>query len=179
MTELEELKEKVDLASKATEELPEPLKTEGFKIILNNLLDDKIKEKYSKTKISLTTKSKTMSSDITNIINNLNRSNYSDLNKLIKTLDKSLFILRTVKDDVGIDGLTPTEISTILGDKFRIKATSAAISMALSSASSYVDRIRVFIQGGPPAFKYKIMHEGEIYLNDLLKKINEVTTNGN
>ena len=175
MTEIEELKEKVNLASKAIEELPEPLKTEGFKIILNNLLKDN-KEKFKK--FSLITKPKTTSSDVTNIINNLNRSSYRDLHKLVKNLDKSLFILKIVKDDVGIDGLTPSEISAILNDKFRIKATNSAISMALS-ASSYVDRIRVSTQCGPPAFKYKIMPEGEVYIDNLFDKTAEVTVNGN
>lgn len=170
---VEDIKKLTQKAKEAVEGLEEPLKTEGFKVILNKLMESG-KNDSSRT-VEIKKKKKAIAStavDVTGVVeevcNKINRTNYVEIYNMKKTLDKALFILKIVRDEAGVDGLLPLQISRILNVAFKIKATSIAISMALSSATKYVDRKQVDTRGGK-GYKYYLMHEGEKYLEDLTK----------
>lgn len=94
------------------------------------------------------------------LMHGLNRTEHPEVAKASRVLDRSLYLLRAAKDKLNIDGLTPPQIARVLTDKFRVKTTQPAVSMALAAAGDKVDRERV---GG--AFVYRIMGSGEAYLD--------------
>ncbi len=79
-----------------------------------------------------------------------------------KVLDRALMVLQIALNEHEIDGLTPTEISTVLTDKFRVSTTSAAVRMALGDVTNLVNRLP---RG--KGFAYRIMGPGEEYLAHL------------
>jgi len=80
-----------------------------------------------------------------------------------------LAVLKIAREEFGIDGLTPPEISKILKSKFRIsKAVSEEnVSMALSKAGECIDRVPNPRGRG---YMYRIMHAGEQLLNETILK---------
>jgi hypothetical protein len=79
-----------------------------------------------------------------------------------KVLDRALMVLQIALRNHDIDGLTPPEIAQILTDKFRLKTSRQAVSMAISSATTLVNRVP---RGS--GYEYRIMGPGEEYLTDL------------
>lgn len=71
-------------------------------------------------------------------------------------------VLQIALNDHEIDGLTSSEISTVLTDKFRVSTTSAAVRMALGAATDLVNRVP---KGA--GYAYRIMGPGEEYLAHL------------
>jgi hypothetical protein len=102
------------------------------------------------------------------LIQGINRTEYVNFFDLEKTLDRSLYILQIAKDKLGIDGLTSSQISLVLWENFRLKATSNAVGMALMNAVKYVDR-KLSRDKGPPSYIYYLMHNGEEYLKEIVK----------
>jgi hypothetical protein len=76
-----------------------------------------------------------------------------------KVLDRALMLLQIALNDHNVDGLTPPQIAQILTEKFRVRTSKHAVSMALASATNLVNRLP-HGQG----FLYKIMSPGEAYL---------------
>jgi len=79
-----------------------------------------------------------------------------------KVLDRALMVLQIALRNHSIDGLTPPEIAQILTDKFRLSTTRQAVSMAISSATTLVNRVP---RGS--GYEYRIMGPGEEYLTHL------------
>ena len=182
--ESENLKEKVEAAKKAVEGLDSELKQTAFQTILNKLLEDGRAEKRvpSKRKKS-SKKSRDKSSQVNSskapknkqaleICEKINRTKYPKMFKMKSSRERALYLLYFVKEDLKIDGLTPSEISTILTEKFRLKATPNAVGMALMNASSDVDR-RSCIINGANAYRYHIMHPGEQTIKEKLTKLED------
>ena len=79
-----------------------------------------------------------------------------------KVLDRALMVLNIALTNHNIDGLTPSAIARILTDKFRVNDTRKAVGMALSRATTLVNRIP-----DGYGFLYKIMNPGKKYLEHL------------
>ena len=176
------------MAKESVKDLDPELKKIAFENILNRLLDEeygetttkkgktKLKSRTKKKKTKATTKKSAEPDEyeiITNkIMQGLNTTKYPVMFNLNKTLDRSLYLLKIVREDLDIDGLIPSQIGDILTEKFRIKTTPNAIGMALIKALKYVDR-RPVTTGGGSGFTYHIMHDGENYLKPIVEKASE------
>lgn len=172
------LKNEIEKAKNAVLGLPEPLKSKTYEKILERILDQAYgtKESSQPRKKSVKTRVKTkkvknttIDETIQKINNSLNRSEFADIHKLKKVLDKSLYILKIVNEELKIDGLNPSQIASALTEKFRIKTTKESVSMALMK-THYVDRIPTTINGSK-SYIYKLMMAGEEYLKGVMDKI--------
>lgn len=171
------LKEIIRIANEAVADLDGDLKKIAFQTTLDKLLAENTKPKSNnlnkKTKSRKNPKSNSVrenapvDSSLKEIIININRTKYNKIAELKNTLDKSLYLLLVIRDDLKIDGLNPAQIATILQEVFRIKATKNAVSMALGQDAKYTDRVLTTINGGK-GYVYKIMLEGEKYVNSLI-----------
>lgn len=171
----EKLREKVEAAKHAVKDLDPELKETAFRTILEKLLQEEDKKVPRKGKTIKKTKSvssgNTESDEISKkLFSELNRADYAEMEELRVTLDRALYLLMIARDKAGIDGLTPPQISKILTDKFRLKATASAVSMALMDANKYVDR-RPTVVNGATAYKYCIMREGEKRITEKLSEV--------
>jgi len=90
-----------------------------------------------------------------------------------KVLDRALMVLQIALRNHGIDGLTPPEIAQILTDKFRLNTSRQAVSMAISSAITLVNRVH---RGS--GYEYRIMGPGEEYLTHLGSEREPAQRNG-
>ncbi|MBI5803806.1 hypothetical protein HY450_01015 [Candidatus Pacearchaeota archaeon] len=108
----------------------------------------------------------------------INRTEHPEIHDLQRTLAKSLYVLKIMRDK-KVDGLTPPEISYVLKEVFKIKISGELVSTNLNrkEAQKYVDRNRIVV-GKAVAYKYKLMKGGEDYLKTELKKNNHVTKAG-
>ena len=201
--EIDNLPEKVKKAKDAVADLEEPLKTEAFKKILDKLLepdisqaspvcavpqdtnavdDLSIKSKKSKSNKKVKpNKSNAKAKEEADkrkreLAEKINRTEYPEIHKLNSSLAKALYVLKIMREK-GADGLTPPEISFILKEVFRIKASKELISVSLNRNEAHrsVDRSRIII-GRTVAYVYKLMKGGEDYLEEELKKINNHIT---
>jgi len=183
--DIERLKKITTTANEAVKDLDPELKKIAFDNILNRLLDEScgtLPSKKTKPAREAKPRPKTVSkktsepseldSITTKILTSINTTKYPVMFKLNKTLDRSLYLLKIVRDDLQIDGLVPSQIGKVLTEKFRKKTTGNAVSMALMDALKYVDRRPVTIQGGS-GYTYHIMHDGEEYLKPIIEKVNE------
>jgi len=179
----EKLKEITQAASAAVKDLDPDLKSLAFQTILEKLL---AKEEGGprgvtarKTKRRIQAKGRSggsarggaPSDDTTKkLLEGINRSKYPAMHNLKTTKEKSLYILQIAKDEQGVDGLTPPQISRILDQTFRVKATPQAVSMALMGELKFVDRKPAPRSSGGKVFSYRIMHSGEQHLKGLLDR---------
>ncbi|MEL7024141.1 MAG: hypothetical protein AAGL69_10375 [Pseudomonadota bacterium] len=93
-------------------------------------------------------------------LDDLNRTEYPEINHSSSGIKNSLRLIRAARDDLGIDGLTATEIARVLTEKFRIRITKQAVSSMLNDAGQYVDRKK---EGNRVVFR--IMAPGEEYID--------------
>lgn len=187
--ETSKIKEKVNQAKEAVEDLEEPLKTEAFRKVLDNLLnldhlkENDLKENWKKSKNEKTkkkSKSKTLGEaglavkkelegKKRKLSDMLNRSEHPLIYKLEKVLPQSMYLLKIMKEK-NVESLTPPEIQFILKETFGIKSKAEHISTALNRKGSkpYTDRTRIRI-GKTVAYKYNIMKAGEDYIGEKIK----------
>lgn len=90
-----------------------------------------------------------------------------------KILDRALMVLQIALRTHDIDGLTPPEIAQILTAKFRLNTSRQAVSMAISSATTLVNRVP---RGS--GYEYRIMGPGEEYLTHLGSEREPAQRNG-
>ncbi len=95
---------------------------------------------------------------ITGLINALNRTDYPLISAGHKVLVNALGVLQAAQGH-DVNWLTPTEISQLLREKFRLSVSDAAVRMALGDAGKLVDRRR---EGS--GYAYSIMQPGDEYL---------------
>lgn len=172
-----EIKDLVQKANEAVSGLTDPeLKKIAFQSVLNKLLEEKgdaknkIVRLKNKSKVSRPTQRIKTSKDdeiVGQLLKKINRTKYPEVHKIKKALDKSLFILKIAKDDLGANGLIPSQIVAILSEAFRTKITKEAISMALGGATQYTDRTETTINGAK-TYLYKIMPGGEEYIKKII-----------
>lgn len=164
------------MANEAVAGLDGDLKKIAFQTTLDKLLaqnieptdvSSKVVKKARKSRKSAESGTGTRKSEddtvVKEIISKINRTKYHKITSLDSALDRALYLLLFIRDDLKVDGLNPTQIANLLREVFRIKATKNAVSMALGKDSKYTHRSPVVINGAK-AYVYKIMHEGEQYI---------------
>ena len=170
------VKEKLEEAQKAVENLQEPFKTMAFQKMLERIFNENSennpstiekKEKTKTDKVNLT-KVKRIDPETQKMLETLNRTEYPEIKKLEKVKDLSLYVLR-IMEAKGFDSLTPSQVSDILIQIFRKPINKQAVSMALMKADEFTHRTKIVYRGSI-AFKYKLMDKGETYIKDILEK---------
>jgi len=153
-------------AAELASQVPEPMQAAAFNRAFNILLGQeeyevgpKSSPRKTKPKRKSGLDNKGISSEIDSISENLDRTKYPYITSSVKTLERSMCLLKAVRDDLGIDGLTPPQIATVLTNKFRIPTSRTRVSTVLSSAGNLVDRTK---KGN--AYFYRIMEPGERHL---------------
>lgn len=86
-----------------------------------------------------------------------------------KYLERALAVLAIARE-VGVDALTPSDITKFLKEKIRVNVIRENISLALGRGTKYVDRSPNG-QGG--VYSYRIMVAGDKLLEDTLASIKE------
>lgn len=168
------LKETFKEAAEVASQVPENMQQAAFIRALDILLGDKtIKKSTAKSsgKKNLTKKITVKSKadpEVEKTLQTISRTKYPMISKFEKVLDRSLQILKISKDDCDIDGLSSTQIATLLTEKFRLRTSRQAVQFALSSATNLVDEQR---EGR--AVRYRIMHPGEEHLNKVISDTKE------
>ena len=128
----------------------------------------KLEESGVKVKTETAKIETTETGDIPQKFQSLDLLNYGYIYNL-SGLDLYLAIILIAKEKIGIDGLSPPEISTICRDKIRTSqgVNRSTVSNALSGAGALVDRVNNPRGRG---FVYRIMREGEKALKALTEK---------
>jgi transposase len=101
----------------------------------------------------------------------INRTAYPQIADTPRLLDKALWLLRTAHDDFSIDGLSASEISKVLKDKFRLTYSRQGVGQALDKASRLVDR-----DTSGPVVRFRIMAPGETHLDNPDKDVKKAKT---
>lgn len=102
---------------------------------------------------------------------NLDQATISEqqLNLLLspgKYLEKSLLVL-TLAREMGIESLSPNDISMFLREKIRVAVKRENVSLALGRGIRYVDRFADSKHGG---YTYRIMAAGDKLLEETIQK---------
>jgi hypothetical protein len=113
-------------------------------------------------------------SDIDDVVESFKSLDLSEYGYIYDLSSLSLFlaILFVAREELGIDGLSPLEITRICKEKIRVSkgVDRTTISNALSKAGASVDRID---NPRGQGFVYRIMRTGEQLLQENIKKHNE------
>lgn len=167
-----DMKELFKEAAEIAQAVPESMQEAAFNRALDLLTSstssvsqNDTARKQSKRNPPLAKKEKKATEEVddeANLICAINSTQHPGVRAASKILDRALMVLQIAMDDHGIDGLPPSTISQILTDKFRIKTTASAVSMALGRVTDLVDR-----QPQGNGFIYRIMGPGIDHLAHL------------
>ena len=170
-----DLKELFKQAAEIAEQVPENMQEAAFNRALEMLTGDtgvnstskgsglsEVTKRKAKKKESATSKQEGSSE---RLIKAIDSTQHPGIISATKALDRALMVLQIALTEHQIDGLSPTDIATILTDKFRISTTSAAVGMALGRVTTLVNRIPQ-----KNGFIYRIMGPGQVYLTHLKKE---------
>lgn len=161
MVDPEEIRKKIEIAKSAVEGLEEPMKTESYKVILDNLLKGTVQISSSDTKTQIA-QNVIKESEEASSFDIDDMSTYGYIGDLSSGQDQSLALLDWAFKNSD-KGLTPKEISGILKEKFGVSLLPNAINVALGSiAGRYVSRKK---EG--KTYRYIIIKQGQ----ERLKKI--------
>lgn len=159
----------------AVDGLEEPFRSIAYRIFLERAFDHKLVGSEKKAsaygpaaKVSPAV-TPSANEPLSQIIEKINRSQHPAIMSMKKVKDQALYVLKISKDEAGVDGLTSKQISDVLDQVFRIRASKEAINMALASETRYVDRKPIKVMGGQ-AYVYRLMAPGEAYLAEILKQ---------
>jgi len=169
VTQDDELKQLAARAAQLVGDVPEALQGVAFQKIFDALMAEWVGASGNSGQTDATGNSnRARPSDpttaksqdrLSKILNEADRTKYPQVTIGRKALDLALLVLQLARDDFATDWLMPSEISRVLGEKFRLRATPAAIRMAISE-STYVNRRR-----RPDGnYEYSLMQGGEAYL---------------
>ena len=176
LTDIEFLEKQFAIAKEIVKKEDEPYKTEGFKIILQKLLDEISKNTAPKPRNPKPNSSQINSVEIDKeILDAIDVNTTGYILKLEKTSDKCIAILDILSEKLPKNmRLTTDGLKTILGDKFALTTiTAESISMALKNVTGkYVSRVKIKAQHSK--FHYTILTEGKRHIK---KVISEVESN--
>jgi hypothetical protein len=101
--------------------------------------------------------------DISELVEAIDRTAYPDVGATTRVGDRALKVLQLAHQDHGVDGLTASEIATILSRKFRLPTKANSVLKALDRETDTVD-----VRSGAGASRvFHIMAPGEAYLAKL------------
>ena len=122
------------------------------------------------------TKPKIETDFIKNIVEKIEKSKHVYINKLQSVSLKSLAILKVIKQDFNIDGLTSAQILYILNERFRINVAWSSISNVLKELDSkgLIDSVH---KEGSSGRTYRILNEGEELIKLEIEKLSTLKEN--
>jgi hypothetical protein len=98
--------------------------------------------------------------DVSKLVEAIDRTAYPDIGATARLGDRALKILQLAHQEYDVDGLTASEIATILSRKFRLPTKANSVLKALDRETDTVD-----IRSGAGASKvFHIMAPGEAYI---------------
>lgn len=175
---VQDLKELFKQASEIAQQVPKNMQVAAFNRAVDLLtgeitLSSKIQVETPRGKKKATKKTKKDNNDDSEIdlISEIDSTQHPGIRSASKVLDQSLMVLQIALSDHEVDGIMPSQIAKILTEKFRVNTTKAAVRMALSRATSQVNRVPA-----GSGFMYKIMGPGEDYLAHLGDDDHETST---
>lgn len=153
-------------AAEIAKKLPENLQEVGFSRALDHILGTSGKgtepEKGRGQRVASTKKQSAKPND-DEWIEEIDRTAYPDIGATERVADRALKVLSLANLDHGIDGLTASQIATILTRKFRLAVKRNSIVKALDRETGNVD-----VRSGSGGSKlFHIMAPGEAYLQRL------------
>lgn len=165
------LKETFKRAADIASVVPETMHGEAFTRALDVLLGadahqgvsptPRTKGNARKKEVSTTERGNAVT-DPVEVFATLERSRASEVDDATGAQAKALAVLMVARREFDIDGLTATQISSIISGKFRSRVTRQGIATALDRAGKRVDHVKV----GKGAARYRIMQAGEQWLAD-------------
>lgn len=174
MTEktIPDMKEVFRQAAEIAQQVPESMQVAAFNRALDLLIGTadaveqslqpdpgaarrKHKTRQAKTKTKL-------ESPVATLMSVIDTTQHPAVAAATKVLDRALMVLQIALRNHEIDGLTPPEIAQLLTDKFRLNTSRQAVSMAIGSATTLINRVP---RGS--GYEYRIMGPGEDYLAHL------------
>jgi len=183
------IKERLKEIDDSVKDLKEPVKSLAAKKLIDKLFGADEKEAPTSKAVAKTQKKQAHSSSknliikvdeekdkkMLNVIKD--RTQYPEIHKLEKSIDRALFVLKIMKE-LDYDGLNPSQILKILTNTFRVKTNLPAISMALINDKYYTLKEPMSYKG-TKANNYKIMQSGEDYIGRKLQETIEKTGDAN
>jgi hypothetical protein len=163
MSENSELAELFKRAAAVAATLPESMQEAGFHRALDALQGASSQDTPKPPKRSVRKKPelKDDDADAVALLKDLDRDRAVDVDDQDGAQAKALALLRVAFRELGIDGLTASQIADVLREKFRFRVTRQAINQALDKAGRAVDR-----RSGPRgATAYRLMEAGEKWLD--------------
>lgn len=163
-----DLKELFKQAAEIAEQVPESMQEAAFNRAIDLLTgetrsgSDKQSVGAQAKKLINKTQEKKYSSNDNDLLSAIDSTQHPEVVSASKVLDRALMVLNIALTNHNVDGLTPSAIAIILTEKFRVKDTQKAVSMALGRATTLVNRIP-----DGQGFLYKIMNPGKKYLEHL------------
>lgn len=156
-------------AAAIAQKLPENLQEAAFNRALDELLGGPKHGSSARTKKSsgrtknVKPEKNTAQTESNDFIDAIDRTKYPDIGSTNRVADRALKVLHLANEDLGIDGLSASQIAEALTKKFRLPATTAAIRMALQREAQTVD-VRASQDGRN---RFHIMAPGDDYLEKL------------
>lgn len=167
-----DMKEIFRQAAELAQQVPENMQVAAFNRALDLLTDsdDSSMERnqppvQNKIATETTRQSRTKARDQTSVatlIASIDTTQHPAVASTTKVLDRALMVLQIALRNHQVDGLTPPEIAQLLTEKFRLNTSRQAVSMAISPATTLVNRVP---RGS--GYEYRIMGPGEEYLTRL------------
>jgi hypothetical protein len=106
----------------------------------------------------------TKKNDIINQVlkSHLSYEEFADIIEKGSLQDRSLVVLKVIRDELGIDGLTPSEVATVLTRQLRLPSIhSTNVSNKLRGAKKLTTRIE-----DAGAYRYSLTRFGDKYIED-------------
>ena len=163
-----DMKELFRQAAEIAQQVPDNMQEAAFNRALDLLVEGSdptgqaSPQVKSRTKPSSGQQEDRIHQDAGNLLSQIDSTQHPGVRSATKVLDRALMVLQIAWDNHSVDGLSATEISQILTEKFRLGTTRQAVGMALKDASNLVDRVP---EGR--GYRYRIMSPGEDYLSHL------------
>jgi hypothetical protein len=168
MTTVPDLKELFKQAAEIAQQVPAPMQEAAFNRALEMLTatssgqrerHPKGNQPPSRRPARASVEETGSAQTVQQLMESIDSTEHPGVSSASKVLDRALMILQIALKDHSVDGLAPSEIASILTDKFRLNTTDAAVRMALGKAAKLVNRVP---RG--TGFVYRIMGPGESYL---------------
>lgn len=171
----ERLRQAVAEAAEMVRDLPEALQVAAFNKVFDAMIGAappapvtaispavQVKGPGSRvTRASTPISADAVSDVVERLVSEMNRTDHPGIRSGRQALDLALMVLQAAEQH-GVEWLTPGQICRVLRDKFRVTIADSSIRMALGRAGREVDR-----RPAGPGYEYRIMEDGENYLENL------------
>lgn len=163
-------------AAEIAKKLPDNLQQVGFARALDHILgtassDEKVDAGSKRTRGPVQGETR-LAQNADTWIDKIDRTAYPDMGATERVADRALKVLLLAHQDHGMDGLTGSQIATILSRKFRLPVKQNSVVKALERETGNVD-VR---SGSGGARVFHIMAPGETYLESLRASASPTTS---